>query len=80
MSDRTEGAILVAVFAICAVVYMGCGAILAHLLGITESTLAWWGMVIAWPAVLIVLACIAWAVLTISYGIVAIIARAAGSR
>lgn len=70
MSDRIEGAIVCACIAVGVIIYMGCGAILAHLIGINESTLAWWAMCVAWPLVLMIFAVIAWMVFTISYVIV----------
>lgn len=80
MSDRTEGVILAAAIGVISIIYMVCGAILAHLIGIDESALAWLAMVVAWPLVLLILLVIAWAVFALAYAVLAILASAVASR
>lgn len=80
MSTRTEGAVALACVAVGGIIYMGCGAIFAHLMGLNESTLAWWAMVVAWPIILLTLAVVGWAIFTIAYLSVAVLAAAIGRR
>lgn len=80
MTDRAVGAIWAGIAGVITIIYMGCGAILAHLIGINESALAWWAMVVAWPLVLLIFLVIGWAIFAFAYFVVMILAYAVASR